>query len=106
MGLDVVELTLRCEEEFDVALENDRLERVRTVGDLFELICEKLGLPCGPDALRPIRRTFVPLATGPSEAWTRDSVWIKLVQIIIDQLQVDEEDVTYHASFLDDLGAD
>jgi acyl carrier protein len=78
MGLDVVELTLRCEEEFDVALENDRLERVRTVGDLFE----------------------------PSEGWSRDSVWFKLVQIIIEQLQVDEADVTYHASFLDDLGAD
>jgi acyl carrier protein len=106
MGLDVVELTLRCEEEFDVALENDRLERVRTVGDLFELICEKLGLPFGPDAPRPLRRAFIPPATEPSEGWSRDSVWFKHVQIIIEQLQVDEADVTYHASFLDDLGAD
>jgi acyl carrier protein len=106
MGLDVVELVLRCEEDFGVGLENDRLERVRTVGDLFELICEELKLPSGPDAPRPNRRTFIPLATEPTDSWNRESVWFKLVQICTDQLQVDEEDITYHASFLDDLGAD
>jgi acyl carrier protein len=106
MGLDVVELVLRCEAEFNVTLENDRLERVRTVGDIFELICEKLELPCGPDAPRPIRRTFIPLATGPKDGWTRNSVWFKLVQICSDHLQVDEDEITYHASFLEDLRAD
>jgi len=40
MGLEVVELVLNCEEEFNFALENDRLKRVRTVGDTFELIFE------------------------------------------------------------------
>jgi|HubBroStandDraft_1064217.scaffolds.fasta_scaffold536744_1 acyl carrier protein len=40
MGFEVVELVLRREEEFSFALENDRLKRVRTVGDMFELIFE------------------------------------------------------------------
>jgi hypothetical protein len=47
MGLDIVEVVMRCEEIFDVRLEPIRLEQMRTVGDLFELICEQLNLPCG-----------------------------------------------------------
>jgi hypothetical protein len=38
MGLDIVEVVMRCEETFDVRLEPIRLEQMRTVGDLFELV--------------------------------------------------------------------
>jgi acyl carrier protein len=34
VGLDVVDLVLWCDEEFAVELENDRLEQVRTAGEL------------------------------------------------------------------------
>ena len=51
MGLDIVEVVMRCEETFDVRLEPIRLEQMRTVGDLFELVCEQLNLPGGaPDS--------------------------------------------------------
>jgi acyl carrier protein len=106
MGLDVVEMFLRCEEDFAIALENDRLERMQTAGDLFELICEKLGLPFGSELPPPIGRQYVPRAGAPEAGWTRDTVWFRLVQIVIKQLQVAEEDVTYSARFLDDLSAD
>jgi acyl carrier protein len=105
MGLDVVELVMQCEESFDVKLETDRLESMRTVGDLFELIREQLDLPAGSDAPRPATRTIIPLARQ-DEGWTRDAVWFKLVQICVDQLQVEPDEVTYSASFGDDLGAD
>ena len=105
MGLDVVELVMRCEESFDVKLETDRLESMRTVGDLFELIRERLNLPPASDAPRPASRMFIPVASPP-EQWTRDGVWFKLVQICVDQLQVEPEEVTYSATFVDDLGAD
>jgi len=45
VGLDVVELVMECERKFDISLEDWKLERMRTVGDLFELICEQLKLP-------------------------------------------------------------
>jgi hypothetical protein len=93
MGLDVVELVLRCEEEFGVGLENDRLEGMRTVGDLFELICEELKLPSGPEVPRPAARLWLPAFTSPKEGWTRDTVWFKLVEILTDQLQIDPEEI-------------
>jgi len=106
MGLDIVELVLECEKEFDVKLEDWRLERMKTVGDLFELICEQLQLPWGPDVPRPVGRTLMPRLGMSKEAWDRDAVWAKLVQIVTDQLQVGADEVRYFASFQNDLGAD
>ena len=93
MGLDVVELVMQCEESFDVKLETDRLESMRTVGDLFELIRQQLNLPPASDAPRPASRMFIPTASPPKQ-WTGDAVWFKLVQICVDQLQVEPEEVT------------
>jgi acyl carrier protein len=106
MGLDVVELTMKCEETFHVELEDWRLGQMRTVGDLFELICEQLGLPFGPQEPRPTKTLPIPLVAVPQEGWNRETVWSKVVQICVDQLQVDKEDVVYSASFVDDLEAD
>jgi acyl carrier protein len=106
MGLDVVELVMRCEEEFGVELENDRLEGVRTVGDLFEIICDEVKLPSGPNVPRPAQRQLIPVAAAPKEGLTRDPVWLKLVEIIAEELQIDPDEMKYEASFDDDLGAD
>jgi acyl carrier protein len=106
MGLDVVELVLRCEEKFDIRLEDSRLESTRTVGDLFELICEQLNLPHGSQVPPPAMRAVIPRVIVPSEGWTRDTVWSKVVQICVDQLQIEPDDVTYSANFVKDLGAD
>jgi acyl carrier protein len=106
MGLDVVEIVLRCEEEFGVELENDRLEQIHIVGDLFELICERLKLPSGPGVPRSARRLLIPDAIASSEELNRDAVWLKLVAILTDQLQVEPDEIQYSASFSDDLGAD
>jgi acyl carrier protein len=105
MGLDIVELVIRCEETFKIELENWRLEQMRTVGDLYELICEQL-IPFGPQEPRPTNTSPAPLVAVPREGWNRETLWSKVVQICVDQLQVDPEDVVYYASFIDDLGAD
>jgi hypothetical protein len=109
MGLDIVELVLECEESFAIKLENSKLERMRTVGDLFELICGQLGLPFGSDSVRPMdvpeilsRRSIV----KPKDGWTREAVWKTLVVVVVNQLQVDWNDVRYHTDFQEDLGAD
>ena len=106
MGLDIVELVLKCEETFDIKLEDWRLGQMSTVGDLYELICEQLGMPFGSLRPRPANQTVIPLAMTPAEGWNRDTLWAKVVQIIVDQLQVESEEVIYSAHFQKDLGAD
>ena len=44
MGLDAVEIVLRTEEVFTIAISDDETGSVRTVGDFYTVICEKLGL--------------------------------------------------------------
>jgi acyl carrier protein len=104
MGLDVVELVIRCEEEFGVELDSHLLESTRTVGELFEIICAQLNLS-DPDTLQPINRPSVPRPIAVADGWTRDAVWAELVRLIADQFQVAPDRITYTASFLD-LGAD
>ncbi len=41
-SLDIVELVMALEEEFDVNVDEEELEGVRTVGAAFELITSKL----------------------------------------------------------------
>jgi acyl carrier protein len=106
MGLDIVEVVMRCEENFNVPLEPARLEQMRTVGDLFELICEGLNLPREVATASPKDGAILPLTAMRSEGWSRHNVWIKLVEICVDQLQVEPAEVRYAASFVDDLGAD
>jgi acyl carrier protein len=106
MGLDVVELVMRCEESFGISLENDRLESMRTVGDLFELICSQLAAPPSSDERQPANKARDLQAIATEEGWTRDAIWSELVRICVDQLQVTPDKITYSASFVDDLGAD
>ena len=105
-GLDIVELVLRCEESFEIELEDWRLGQMRTVGDLYELICQQLDLPFGPQEPRPAKRPPIPLVIPPRGGWNRDTVWAKVVQICVDQLQIEPEEVIYSADFLKDLGVD
>ena len=105
MGLDIVELVIRCEEEFGVSLDNHLLESTRTVGDLFEIICAQLNRLSDPDTLQPVNRPSIPHAVAVADGWTRDAVWSQLVRLLADQFQVAPDRITYTTSFLD-LGAD
>ena len=46
--LDDVELIMDMESAFGIRIQDDEAERVRTVGDLFDLIVGKLGPEGGP----------------------------------------------------------
>jgi acyl carrier protein len=49
MGLDVVELVMRCEEVFAIELRDEDMERVQTVGDLYTAVCNELKLTPHPN---------------------------------------------------------
>ncbi|MGM0641683.1 MAG: acyl carrier protein [Thermotogota bacterium] len=42
-SLELVDLTMEFESEFDVEIEDDQVEKIKTVGDIVNLIKEKLG---------------------------------------------------------------
>ena len=43
-SLDLVELVMALEEEFDITVEEEELEGIETVGQAFDLVSAKLGL--------------------------------------------------------------
>lgn len=44
MGLDIVEWVMDVEVEFDIELEDKRVEQARTFRDFYVLVCDKLGM--------------------------------------------------------------
>jgi hypothetical protein len=48
MGLDVVKLIMRIEEDFSINLPDDECGQMRTVGDLYRLVLKKLNLEYRP----------------------------------------------------------
>ncbi|MGA2849042.1 MAG: hypothetical protein ABSE46_08605 [Terracidiphilus sp.] len=47
MGMDSVELVLRTEEEFSISILDEEAEKIRTVGDFYNLVLSKLDVTPG-----------------------------------------------------------
>ena len=108
MGLDAVELVMRCEEVFEVDLPDHKIGQVRTVGDLYIVICNELGLvPCENSKVDTgfdrLQRGTLNLTTT---QWNPEDVWATLVAVFVDQLCLDPEEVTYVARIGEDLRVD
>jgi acyl carrier protein len=106
MGLDIVELVIRTEEVFGITIENSDAEKIRTVGDLYQLVCKLLNVSPTPDPGKLIGIHHPPSRYGPLSQHTAEDIWVKIVVTIQDQLQVDVTDIRYNAHFQNDLGAD
>ena len=121
MGLDAVEMVLRTEELFVINIGDDEAASVRTVGDFYNLICEKLDVPPLQNPVTPANLPLVtekekvflflqkqtPLPAPPEVLpWSPQSVWDSLVAIIVDQLCLAPGEVLYHARFVEDLRVD
>ena len=121
MGLDAVEIVLRSEDFFGITIEDDRAAAVRTVGDFYTLVCTKLNvlplespitsadLPTVSEEEKKLlflyKRTPLP---PPSEVlpWSPQSVWDCLIAILVDQQGLEQDEVSYTARFVEDLGVD
>ena len=86
MGLEIVELIMRTEEEFDLKIENVEAERAETVCDLYNLVLEKLHQS----------------STGVDG----EAVWEKLRAMIADEFCIAPEQITPQSYFVHDLGLD
>jgi len=108
VGLDIVELVMRCEEVFEIELREEDMERVRMVGDLYTAICKELKLTPLPNPTTAGGQERISRASlNPHPvAWTPEDVWATLRASVVDQLRVNEEDVVSSAHFQYDLRAD
>lgn len=57
MGLEIVELLMRIEEEFEISIEDEEASYLTNVGDLHQCILTKLGL-----AVARVARCFIACA--------------------------------------------
>jgi hypothetical protein len=122
MGLDAVEIILRTEELFAIEISDDEAAVVRTVGDLYQLICAKLSVP---PLESPTTSEALPVITqyekvlfflrrqtqhlpAPTEVlpWSSQSVWDCMVAIFVDQQGLKPEEITCVARIAQDLGVD
>ena len=88
MGLAIVEMLMRVEEEFDITIEDEEANRLETVGQLHRCVLSKIGLPS--------------TIYGADE----EQVWQKLTLILVDELDVEPGAVTPDAQFVRDLRLD
>jgi hypothetical protein len=100
MGMDAVEIVLRTEDFFGIAIGDADAAAVRTVGDLYSLVCNNLHLqavvsPFTSETLPKVtekQKVFLFLAKHsplppPPEVlpWSSQSVWDCLVSVLADQ---------------------
>lgn len=86
MGMESVELVMAVEEAFGIAISDQDASTATTAGDLRDLILRALwNQGIQTDA---------------------DQVWLKLKDIIVDQLGVSTHQVTPEVDFIRDLGVD
>jgi acyl carrier protein len=86
MGLDVVELVMAVEEEFEVEIPNEVQEKLITVGDLADAVVAQLA---------SLERPADPV-----------KVFDRIRKITAERAEAPPERVTRETSFLDDLGMD
>lgn len=121
MGLDYVEIVLRTEQFFAIAITNEDATNVRKVGELYNLVCVKLNiaplespststnLPTVAEKERTLLFFYKHTPLPPSSEvlpWSPQSVWDCLIAILVDQQGLDPKEVQYGSSFLEDLGVD
>lgn len=86
MGLNTVELVMGIEEEFGIKITDGEAGICQLVADLHQLILRKL--------------------TERGETPDSAAVYLKMQEIIVEQLGVRPDEVYPAASFIEDLGAD
>ena len=84
-SLDIVELVMAFEEEFEVEIPDDVAERIKTVGEAVNIVVYGYGYVPND----PVTQAFDRVKT-----------------IIVKQLGVEPDEVQMNSTFVDDLGAD
>ena len=85
MGLDLVEMVIRVEEEFDIQFPDEDASKITTPKELIDYLMSR------PEV---------------SEKWSRDYVNLSVWMIIEDELGINKENFNDDSRFIEDMGAD
>jgi len=86
MGLDIVEFVLAAEKAFDVALPDEELSLITTVGELTDLIEQKL------------------LAKqGMGTRLINEDIYLKIKTLLVEKQGLSEKDIVHSSRFVQDL---
>ncbi|MGD2118774.1 MAG: hypothetical protein PVG66_10465 [Chromatiales bacterium] len=90
MGLDIVEMIMAVEEEFELAIPNEIASTLETPGLVHEYVVTQL------------KENKKIKSNGEQD----QEIWEKIQEVIVSQLGVTIDEVTKDAKFVDDLKAD
>lgn len=99
MGLAIVELVLAVEEAFSIETTDEEWESVATVGDIYLLVLDKVGID-----LRGNVVLMRPDADAETPQWTPHAAWETLQAFVAEHFNVSPDAVTFSARLVDDLG--
>ncbi|HQX55417.1 MAG TPA: phosphopantetheine-binding protein [Pyrinomonadaceae bacterium] len=85
MGLELVELVMRIEEEFDIAIPNEAAEKMTTPRKVIDYVASQPNV---------------------SKQWSRGYVEVTIWLSIEDELGIKREDFNDDSLFIQDMGAD
>ena len=107
MGLDIVELFMRVEEEFGIDIPDEEAGQANTVGDIYQIVVAKLALR-DFGKLMPTTASLGISDSAKANAgrWTEDEIWERLVVVFVEQIGVEKEEIIPTARLVDDLGID
>lgn len=84
MGLEIIELVMRVEEEFKLEIPDEDAEKFRTIGDIADYIAAKQQIPSG----------------------NQEQLWQQVHAIAVDELAISPDLITRDARMVEDLGLD
>ncbi len=85
MGLDLVEMVYRIEEEFEITIPDEAAEKMITPRNVIDYLMNRPEI---------------------SEKWSRDYVSMTIWQIIKDETGVSQKDFNDDSRFIEDMGLD
>ncbi|HEX8234676.1 MAG TPA: phosphopantetheine-binding protein [Abditibacteriaceae bacterium] len=91
MGLEIVELIMRVEEEFEIEIPDSDAEKLETVGALYHYVVETLSANSAPDH---------------DSSSASDEIWNKLCSIFANEFAIPPLKIRPEAHFVYDLDLD
>ncbi|MHC4928043.1 MAG: acyl carrier protein [Planctomycetota bacterium] len=91
MGLDMIEVVLEVEDEFDIKISNLDASNIESIGDLFDLILKQI-------ATKKI--------DGVISGNEKDAIWQRYKELLIVQLDLKPQEIIPSNRFFYELGFD